>query len=156
MVGYLFIYIFYFYYIAVRTMYIYRRLIRSERNYIYIRMYDSIVCIYVYTHASSASRPPTGRTNDYTSPSLALTNGSTFGEFNYYYCIYHNYSIFNIYIIITRARTFKEKHVHTSGPLWDLSRRRIAGMKPTMQYASTFRREAFLGAPSKFLRRPHL
>ena len=34
---------------------------------------------YVYAHASSASRPPTGRTI-HTSPSLALTNGSTFGE----------------------------------------------------------------------------
>jgi len=43
-----------------------------------VKLYDSIVCMYVYTHASSASRPPTGRTNDYTSPSLELTNGSTF------------------------------------------------------------------------------
>ena len=29
--------------------------------------------------------PTTQRTNDYTTPSLALTNGSTFGDFYYYY-----------------------------------------------------------------------
>ena len=39
----------------------------------------TVSCVYVYTHASSASRPPTGRTI-HTSPSLALTNGSAFGE----------------------------------------------------------------------------
>ena len=40
--------------------------------------------MYVYTHASAAM-PTTHRTNDYTTPSLALTNGSTFGDFYYYY-----------------------------------------------------------------------
>ena len=63
-VGYLFTY---FLFLSVRTM----------LNYIYTTV--SCVYIYVYTNASSASRPPTGRTI-HTSPSLALTNGSTFGE----------------------------------------------------------------------------
>jgi len=56
--------------------------------------------IYVYAHASSASRPPTGRTI-LTSPSVAFTNGSAFGEllflllaFNYYLVSYlHTYLI---------------------------------------------------------------
>ena len=49
----------------------------------YIRQYRvyirSLRIQLVYTHASSASRPPTGRTITPT-PSLALTNGSAFGE----------------------------------------------------------------------------
>ena len=69
-VGYLFTY---FLFLSVRTM----------LNYIYIRQYRvyirSLRIQLVYTHASSASRPPTGRTITPT-PSLALTNGSAFGE----------------------------------------------------------------------------
>ena len=61
----------------------YLLLIRTMLNYLRTYVYDSnIMCvyiIYVYAHASSASRPPTGRTI-HTSPSLALTNGSAFGE----------------------------------------------------------------------------
>jgi len=48
-----------------------------------IRQYREYID-YVYTHASAAM-PTTQRTNDYTTPSLALTNGSTFGDFYYYY-----------------------------------------------------------------------
>ena len=52
----------------------------NETIYTYECTTVSCVYIYVYTNASSASRPPTGRTI-HTSPSLALmTNGSTFGE----------------------------------------------------------------------------
>ena len=39
----------------------------------------SCAYIYVYTHASAAM-PTTQRTNDYNTPSIALTNGSTFGD----------------------------------------------------------------------------
>ena len=55
----------------------YLLLVRTMLNYVHT--YDSIVYMYVYTHASAAM-PTTHRTNDYTTPSLALTNGSTFGD----------------------------------------------------------------------------
>ena len=51
-------------------------LVRTMLNYMTV---SCVYIIYVCAHASSASRPPTGRTI-HTSPSLALTNGSAFGE----------------------------------------------------------------------------
>ena len=48
-------------------------------NYLHTTVVSCVYIIYVCAHASSASRPPTGRTI-HTSPSLALTNGSAFGE----------------------------------------------------------------------------
>ena len=45
-----------------------------------LRTYTTVSYTYVYTHASACmAMPTTHRTNDHTTHSLALTNGSTFG-----------------------------------------------------------------------------
>ena len=83
MVGYLFTY---FIFISTND-------VKLVLNYIY----DSIVRIRI--HACLLGMPTTHRTNDYTTPSLALTNGSTFGDFYYYYSILLHIQLTNIYII---------------------------------------------------------
>ena len=79
----------------------------------YLRMYTTVIScvyiIYVYAHASSASRPPTGRTI-LTSPSLALTNGSAFGELFILVLPPTTYNFFRL-MFITFVRTYLRTYV---------------------------------------------